>query len=213
MDNEQAPQATGRAGGARPAGLEPLVLASASPRRAEILRAVGWPFEASPADVDESRGEGEEAVAYVRRLAREKAEAVARTRLFGLVLGADTVVVLEGEVLGKPRDADDARRMLRALGGRRHEVLTGVALVRAESGRCVVGHEQTRVRFGELSEEEIDEYVGTGEPADKAGAYAIQGRAALFIEGIEGDFWNVVGLPVRLLYRLARESRTGGPSA
>src|SRR5918993_1091810 len=203
MDNEQAPQATGRAGGVRPARLEPLVLASASPRRAEILRAVGWPFEAAPADVDESREEGEEAVAYVRRLAREKAEAVARTRLFGLVLGADTVVVLEGEVLGKPRDADGARRMLRALGGRRHEVLTGVALVRAESGRCVVGHEQTRVRFGELSEAEIEEYVGTGEPADKAGAYAIQGRAALFIEGIEGDFWNVVGLPVRLVYRLA----------
>jgi len=213
MDNEQAPQGTGRGGGARTAVLEPLVLASASPRRAEILRAVGWPFEASPADVDESREEGEEAVAYVRRLAREKAEAVARTRLFGLVLGADTVVVLDGEVLGKPRDEAEARRMLRALGGRRHEVLTGVALVRAESGRCVVGHEQTRVRFGELSEGEIDEYVRTGEPADKAGAYAIQGRAALFIEGIEGDFWNVVGLPVRLVYRLARESEGDAPAA
>ncbi|HEX7177435.1 MAG TPA: Maf family protein [Pyrinomonadaceae bacterium] len=213
MDNEQTPQATGRVGGVGPVGLEPLVLASASPRRAEILRAVGWPFEASPADVDESRREGEEAVAYVRRLARAKAEAVARTRLFGLVLGADTVVVLDGEVLGKPRDASDARRMLRALGGRWHEVLTGVALVRAESGRCVVGHEQTRVRFGELSEAEIDEYVRTGEPADKAGAYAIQGRAALFIEGIEGDFWNVVGLPVRLVYRLVRESEGDAPAA
>jgi len=213
MDNEQAPQGTGREAGPRPAGLEPLVLASASPRRAEILRAVGWPFEAAPADVDESREEGEEAVAYVRRLAREKAEAVARRRLFGLVLGADTVVVLDGEVLGKPRDATDARRMLRALGGRWHEVVTGVALVRAESGRCVVGHEQTRVRFGELSEREIDEYVRTGEPADKAGAYAIQGRAALFIEGIEGDSWNVVGLPVRLVYKLARESGGDGPAA
>ena len=212
MEKEQGlqaapPEAT------RLGALVPLVLASGSPRRAEILRAVGWPFEASPADVDESREEGEEAVAYVRRLAREKAEAVARTRLFGLVLGADTVVVLDGEVLGKPRDDREARRMLRALGGRWHEVLTGVALVRAESGRCVVGHEQTRVRFGELSEGEIEEYVRTGEPADKAGAYAIQGRAALFIEGIEGDFWNVVGLPVRLVYRLAGESLTGGPAA
>jgi septum formation protein len=116
-------------------------------------------------------------------------------------------------VLGKPRDSDDARRMLRALGGRWHEVLTGVALVRAESGRCVVGHEQTRVRFGVLSEEEIEEYVRTGEPADKAGAYAIQGRAALFIEGIEGDFWNVVGLPMRLVYRLVRESEGDAPAA
>ena len=207
MEKERSLQAEG-ARGVWLGALVPLVLASGSPRRAEILRAVGWPFEASPADVDESRGEGEEAVAYVRRLAREKAEAVARTRLFGLVLGADTVVVLDGEVLGKPRDEAEARRMLRALGGRRHEVLTGVALVRAESGRCAVGHEQTRVRFGELSEGEIEGYVRTGEPADKAGAYAIQGRAALFIEGIEGDFWNVVGLPVRLVHRLARESQS-----
>ncbi|HEV2705318.1 MAG TPA: Maf family protein [Pyrinomonadaceae bacterium] len=204
MENEQASQAGGqqtRLWG----GLEPLVLASASPRRAEILGAVGWPFEASAASIDETLRDGEEAEAYVRRLAREKAGAVAATRLFGLVLGADTVVVAEGRVLGKPRDEEDARRMLRLLGGRWHEVLTGVALVRAESGRAAVGCERTRVLFGALSEEEIEAYVATGEPSDKAGAYAVQGRAALFIERIEGDYWNVVGLPVRLVYKLARE--------
>ena len=188
------------------AGLRPLVLASASPRRAEILRAVGWPFETCPADVDERMEAGEDAASYVRRLAREKAGKVAASRLFGLVLGADTVVVSPGgEVLGKPRDADEARRTLMSLSGEWHEVLTGVALARAESGRLVVGLEMTRVRFGALSEREVDEYVRTGEPMDKAGAYAIQGRAALFIEGIEGDYWNVVGLPIRLLYKLAQQ--------
>ncbi|HEY9283143.1 MAG TPA: Maf family protein, partial [Pyrinomonadaceae bacterium] len=137
------------------------------------------------------------------RLAREKAAAVARTRLFGLVLGADTVVVCEGEILGKPRDTEDARRMLRGLRGRRHDVLTGVALVRAEDSRTEVAHARTRVSFCRMTDEEIDWYVETGEPADKAGAYAAQGRAALFIERLEGDYWNVVGLPVRLAYELA----------
>jgi septum formation protein len=205
MEKERGPQA----GGARAwEGLEPLVLASGSPRRAEILRAVGWPFEASAADVDESMHEGEAAGDYVRRLAREKAGRIASSRLFGLVLGADTVVVSpEGRVMGKPRDGEDARRMLAELAGRWHEVLTGVALMRAESGRSVVGMERTRVRFGPLSGQEVEDYVATGEPADKAGAYAIQGRAALFIDAIEGDYWNVVGLPVRLVYNLAREFR------
>ncbi|HYE13104.1 MAG TPA: Maf family protein, partial [Pyrinomonadaceae bacterium] len=176
-------------------------------RRAEILRAVGWPFETSPAGVDESLREGEPPEEYVRRLAREKAEAAASSRLFGLVLGADTTVVVDGEILGKPEDEDDARRMLRALAGRWHEVLTGVALVRAESGRAAVGVERTRVRFAEVSEEEIDWHARTGDVLDKAGAYAVQGRAALFIEAIEGDYWNVVGLPVRLVYELARGMR------
>jgi septum formation protein len=185
--------------------LEPLVLASSSPRRAKILRAVGWPFETQAADVDETRAEAEEAVSYVERLAREKAEAVAGARLFGLVLGADTVVVTDGRVLGKPRDDAEAREMLRLLGGREHEVLTGVALVRAETKRVAVAHERTRVRFGAMTDAEIEWYVETGEPSDKAGAYAVQGRAALFIEAIAGDYWNVVGLPVRLVYRLAKE--------
>ena len=199
MENERGSQAV------RPATarLPRLVLASASPRRAEILRAVGWPFETQAADVDEAVRAGESPAEYVERLARGKAGAVARSRLFGLVLGADTVVVCEGEILGKPRDEEDARRMLRRLSNRRHEVLTGVALVRAEGSRTEVAHARTRVRFCRRSDEEIDWYVATGEPADKAGADDVQGRAALFIEGVEGDYWNVVGLPVRLVYELA----------
>lgn len=206
MDKEREPQAGSAAGDFWASMLEPLVLASSSPRRAEILRAVGWRFEVSPADLDETREAGEEPVAYVERLAREKAQAVASTRLFGLVLGADTVVVVDGLVLGKPRDEGEAREMLRLLGGREHEVLTGVALVRAESGRASVAHERTLVRFGRMSEAEIDWHVHVGEPLDKAGAYAVQGHAALFIEAIRGDYWNVVGLPVRLVYKLATET-------
>ena len=199
MENERGSQAV-----VPPtASLPRLVLASGSPRRAEILRAVGWAFEAEAADVDESLRAGESPTHYVERLAREKAARVARARLFGLVLGADTVVVCEGEILGKPRDGEDARRMLRLLSGRWHDVLTGVALVRAEDERAEVAHARTRVRFSRMTDEEIDWYVGTNEPADKAGAYAVQGRAALFIDGLEGDYWNVVGLPVRLAYQLA----------
>ena len=144
-------------------------------------------------------------MAYVERLARRKAEAVASTRLFGLVLGADTVVVIDGLVLGKPRHEREARDMLRLLGGREHEVLTGVALVRAESGRVAVAHERTLVRFGQMSEAEIGWHVRVGDLLDKAGAYAVQGHAALFIEAIRGDYWNVVGLPVRLVYKLSKE--------
>ena len=206
MENERVSQA---AGAGRLAALTPLVLASSSPRRKEILTAVGWPFETHPAGVDETRRAGEPPEDFVRRLAREKAEAVAQSRLFGLVLGADTTVVVDGEVLEKPRDAVDARRMLRTLSGRWHEVLTGVALVRAETGRTTVGLERTRVRFAETSEEEINWHVETGDVLDKAGAYAIQGRAALFIQAIDGDYWNVVGLPVRLVYELARGFEEG----
>lgn len=184
---------------------EKIVLASASPRRAGILAQVGWPFEVALANVDEMRRAAENPINYVERLACEKAEAVARERLFGLVLGADTSVVIDGEVLGKPQDEGDARRMLRRLQGTWHEVVTGVALVRAETKGRVVAHERTRVRFASMSESEIDWYVATGEPSDKAGAYAVQGRAALFIERIEGDYLNVVGLPVRLVGALARK--------
>ncbi|MDT7604867.1 MAG: nucleoside triphosphate pyrophosphatase [Acidobacteriota bacterium] len=205
MENERASQA-----GVFPASVvgvlrERLVLASASPRRAEILRAVGWEFETAAANIDETARAGEDATRLVERLAREKAEAVARARLFGLVVGADTVVVVDDSVLGKPRDDVEARRMLRLLRGGWHEVLTGVALVRAETQRTLVAHKRTRVRFSEMSDAEIDWYVQTGEPADKAGAYAVQGRAALFIEEIAGDYWNVVGLPVRLVYELSKK--------
>ena len=185
--------------------METLILASASPRRAEILRAVGWPFEARAANINEAMAADESPSQYVVRLAREKAEAVAGERLFGLVLGADTIVVTGGRVLGKPRDAQEARHMLRLLRGGWHEVLTGVALVRAETKQCVVAYETTRVRFAAMSDAEVQWYVATGEPMDKAGAYAVQNRAALFIEAIEGDYWNVVGLPVRLVYQLAQE--------
>jgi len=185
-------------------GMRPLILASSSPRRTEILTAVGWPFEAQPAHIDETRLEGESPEDFVSRLAREKAERVAGTRLFGLVLGADTTVLVDGHILEKPRDEEDARRMLRLMSERWHEVLTGVALVSAESGRVAAGLERTRVRFAAMTDEEIAWHVETGSVLDKAGAYAIQGRAALFIEGIEGDYWNVVGLPVRLVYELAR---------
>jgi septum formation protein len=204
MENERVSQAWSGAGGLRLAGMTPLILASSSPRRSEILTAVGWPFETHPAGVDETRLDAEAPEDFVRRLAREKAEAVARTRLFGLVLGADTTVLVDGEILEKPRDAQDARRMLGRLSGRWHEVLTGVALVRAETGRVVVDLERTRVRFAETTDEEIEWHVLTGDVLDKAGAYAVQGRAALFIEGIEGDYWNVMGLPVRLVYELTR---------
>jgi len=187
---------------------EKMVLASKSPRRAEILRAVGWEFEAVAANIDETRIESEDAVSYVKRLAQTKAETVAnRISSDALVLGADTVVVIDGEILGQPRDDQDARRMLKLLSGKRHEVLTGLALVRpGRTPRIVVNHETTRVRFCEMSAAEIDWYVATGEPSDKAGAYAIQGRGAIFIKEIQGDYFNIVGLPVRLFYELMSDT-------
>ncbi|HEY3037358.1 MAG TPA: Maf family protein [Pyrinomonadaceae bacterium] len=185
---------------------EKLVLASKSPRRAEILRAVGWAFEAIAAGIDETRYASEDPVSYVKRLARSKAETVALKTPAGVVLGADTVVVIDNQILGQPQDDEDARRMLRLLSGKWHEVLTGVALVRARDlAQGSVGHETTRVRFCEMSQDEIDWYVSSGEPQGKAGAYAIQGRGALFIEEIQGDYFNVVGLPVRLIYELSRK--------
>jgi septum formation protein len=180
---------------------EKLILASQSPRRAEILRTVGWAFAAVPANIDESRFADEDAVIYVERLARTKAKTVATDFPAELVLGADTVVVSDSEILGQPRDDDDAKRMLRFLSGRWHEVVTGVALVRAND-EPLVRHERTRVRFAEMSTDQINWYVATGEPRGKAGAYAIQGQGALFIEAIEGDYFNVVGLPVRLVFEM-----------
>jgi septum formation protein len=158
------------------------------------------------ADIDETRIASEDAVSYVKRLAQTKAETVARKIHAGTVLGADTVVVIDGAILGQPRDDEDARRMLKLLGGNWHEVLTGVALARAgQTFPTSVDYEMTRVRFAEMSDEEIDWYVSTGEPRGKAGAYGIQGRAALFIEEIQGDYFNVVGLPIRLVYEMSRK--------
>jgi septum formation protein len=183
-----------------------LILASTSPRRAEILRTFGWPFETLAVDIDESRRAGEDAATYVERVARAKADAAALRVRRLTILGADTVVMIENEILGKPLDDEDARRMLRLLRDRWHQVLTGVALVNGETGSSKVAHEVTEVRFAEMSEDEISWYVATGEPKDKAGAYAIQGRGARFIKEIRGDYFNIVGLPVRLLYRLMSES-------
>jgi septum formation protein len=228
-----------------------LVLASASPRRRELLTQAGFTFQVHPADIPEDPIPNEDPVAYVTRLAREKAQFVFRQlvedsmnplranserlaapqvlgapsfRLFSgervgchepdgaqarlappqVVLGADTTVTLDNAILGKPSDAADAARMLRLLSGRTHRVITGVALVTAESTR--VAAEVTTVEFLELSDRDIAAYIATGEPMDKAGAYAIQGRAARWIPRIEGDYFNVVGLPIALVSALL-ESR------
>lgn len=180
---------------------EKLFLASSSPRRREILEAAGWPYEAIVAGVDESIQPNESPAVYVQRLAQSKAEAVARRLQSGLVLGADTTVVIDNQILGQPHDDQDARRMLALLNGKWHEVLTGVAAVRV-GGNSVVEYETTRVRFAEMSDKEIDWYVSTGEARGKAGAYGIQGAAGLFIEEIQGDYFNIVGLPIRLVYEL-----------
>ena len=181
---------------------EKLVLASGSPRRAEILERAGWPHEIIVAGIDETVLPNEDAAAYVQRLARSKAEAVASRLKEGLVLGADTTVVVANQILGQPVDDADARRMLRLLNAKWHDVLTGVAIVRV-GGETRVAYEKTRVRFAEMSENEIDWYIATREPFGKAGAYGIQGNASLFIEEIEGDYFNIMGLPIRLVYELS----------
>ena len=189
-----------------------LILASASPRRQELLRSADIEFSVHPANIIEVRGPDEAPEVYVRRLAREKAQAVAGQIAIGeVVLGADTEVVLDlrnGSPLGKPRDADDAARMLRLLSGRDHFVLTGVCLLWKDATdriQSTDASETTVVHFHRISEEEILDYVATAEPLDKAGAYAIQGIASRWIPRIEGCYFNVVGLPVPLVYRMLRE--------
>ncbi|HLZ40751.1 MAG TPA: Maf family protein [Candidatus Sulfotelmatobacter sp.] len=207
-----------------------LVLASASPRRQELLRNAGIPFTVQPADVDETPLPGESARDCAERLAREKAVTVWRGRPQDLVLGADTVVVIGEKILGKPVDVEDAARMLRMLSGKEHQVITGVCLVSRgardqgsgirqpqpsseeiaiENCEVRTASETTLVTMSELSEKEIREYVATGEPMDKAGAYAIQGMASRWIPRIEGDYSNVVGLPVARVYRMLRVISTG----
>lgn len=177
-----------------------LVLASRSPRRAELLTAAGIPFVVRAADIDETPRAGEMPRDYVLRMAEEKARAVHATES-ETVLAADTTVVLGTEILGKPVDAADAKRMLRALAGRRHEVLTGVCILRSD-GKKALQAESTAVWFSAMSADEIAEYVASGEPLDKAGGYAIQGIASRWVERIEGSYGNVVGLPMALVYRL-----------
>ena len=182
--------------------LPKLVLASGSPRRSEIMNSVGWEFTKDVPDIDESEREGEKPEAYVQRLAREKAEAVGASHPDQIVLAADTTVVIDDRIIGKPVDLDDARRMLRMLSGNWHEVLTGIAVMR--NGDAEIGLQRTRVKFAPMNENEIHFLAEKGDPLDKAGAYAVQAQAALFIEGIEGDYWNVVGLPISLVYEIVR---------
>jgi septum formation protein len=185
-----------------------IVLASQSPRRREILVAAGFEFTVRPANVVEERRTEESADDYVRRVALDKASAIARAEN-EIVLGADTEVVIHDQVLGKPRDAADAARMLRLLAGREHDVITGICLLAGATR--IVDSACTRVEFAALTDREIDEYVASGEPMDKAGAYGIQGLASRFITRIEGEYFNVVGLPIALVYRRLHEllSRTG----
>lgn len=179
-----------------------LILASQSPRRQEILATAGINFVVRPADVDEGRLGGESPEAHVRRLARAKAESITPGE-GDWVLGADTVVVVDGDILGKPAGAEDAERMLRRLSGREHFVLTGICLRSRDAE--VVDVESTRVHFAPLTDDDIRAYVASGEPDDKAGAYAIQGLASRFIDRIEGCYFNVVGLPISLVYRRLKE--------
>jgi septum formation protein len=184
-----------------------LILASASPRRQELLRNAGIRFTVQPADIDEIPLAGEAPRDCAERLAREKALAVFHSRQQDYVLGADTIVVVGDTILGKPRDTDDAARMLRMLSGRTHEVITGVCVVSAVANKAEArtASETTLVTMCELSDKEICDYVATGEPLDKAGAYAIQGIASRWIRRIEGDYCNVVGLPVAMVYAMLRE--------
>jgi septum formation protein len=180
-----------------------LVLASQSPRRAELLGRLGLTFDVSPADIDESYVDNEMPADHAERLAREKAIAVALQQPGALVVGSDTIVVLGNRVLGKPKDEAEAVEMLMQLTGREHEVFTGVAVAQGE--RIESGIERVRVRFRSLSRLECEQYVETGEPMDKAGAYGIQGYGSAIVEAIEGDFFAVMGLPiVRTLSLLER---------
>lgn len=182
-----------------------VLLASASPRRAELLTAAGIVFDVMPADVDERRLPGEPPAVYCSRLARMKAEAVAGQAGGRVSLGADTIVVVGEDVFGKPLDGPDAIRMLRRLSGRRHDVLTAVAVVSGQGVTAAV--ERTSVEFSSIEEEEIAWYVASGEPMDKAGAYAIQGRAGAFVAELKGSYTGVMGLPLNetamLLARMA----------
>ena len=185
-----------------------IILASASPRRAGLLTQVGLPFRLVPSTLDENgtwlRDPGDDHQARAGHLARAKAQEVAARVGRGLVIGADTIVVCDGITYGKPRDAEEAQAILLRLAGRTHQVITGVAVVQAETGRAEVASAVTAVRMRPFGPTEVAAYVATGEPLDKAGAYAIQGRGALLVEGIEGDYSNVVGLPLIMLATLLR---------
>lgn len=189
--------------------MKPIVLASASPRRRELLGQMGIStFEVLPAKGEETAPDGLIPAELVQHLALQKAQEVAALRPDAIVIGADTIVVLDDAVLGKPKDKADAVRMLTALSGRSHKVYTGLAVLSGARSHCHV--ECTDVDFRKLTETEIADYIATGEPMDKAGAYGIQGRACVFIRGIQGDYYNVVGLPVCALHELLNQVEDNG---
>jgi septum formation protein len=184
-----------------------LILASKSPRRAEILRHAGFTFRVRAADIDESRHGRESARTHVLRLAREKARAVAEglgENDRAIVVGADTVVAIGGKILAKPQDVREARSMLRLLNGKTHQVLTGVSILSLPDGKELTHVESTRVHFLKLSKKEIEDYIHTGEPFDKAGGYGIQGIAGRFIDRIDGCYFNVMGLPISRVWSMLR---------
>lgn len=187
----------------------PLILASASPRRRELMELLAFPFTVVPSQAPEPAFSGGDPAAYAQALALGKARQVAVTRPAATVIGADTVVALEGRVFGKPQDAAEAEAMLAALSGRTHQVITGLSVIDAASGAEETVAVTTSVQFRLLTPDQIARYVATGEPADKAGAYAIQGRAAAWVTGLIGDYFNVVGLPVATLAELL--ARRGYP--
>jgi septum formation protein len=190
-----------------------LILASASPRRAELLRNAGIPFTVDVADIAEDAQAGESPVVHAERLAREKAEVVAERNPEKIVLGADTIVVIDEKILGKPRGVQDAAHMLQLLSGRSHEVITGVCLAivvpETRNSKLETSSARTTVVFDQLGEDEIKDYIATREPMDKAGAYAIQGIASRWINKIEGDYANVVGLPVALVWQMLQKFPAG----
>lgn len=186
-----------------------LILASKSPRRAEILRNAGIVFDVRAAHVNETKRPRESAHSYVRRLAAAKARAVAepakRKKEHAIVIGADTVVLAQGKILGKPSDVKEARRMLRLLSGKKHQVLTGISVLSVRDGRERHHVEATRVKFLKISNADIDDYIATGEPFDKAGAYGIQGIGGRFVAGIDGCYFNVMGLPLARVWSMLRD--------
>ena len=179
-----------------------IILASASPRRKELLEKLDLDFSVCPADIDESLLPDEDAAMYPLRTAVQKAMAVAKTEEDALVIAADTVVAVDDDILGKPRDEAEAKAMLQRLSGREHIVITGIGVVDTASGRTLSATEQTIVYFHPLRDEEIDAYIATGECMDKAGSYGIQGKGSLLVRKIDGDYFNVMGLPLSRLYRL-----------
>jgi septum formation protein len=181
----------------------PVILASQSPRRRELLNLIGMKHEVRPADIDETVRPGERPAPHAERLAREKALAIAASAPHAITIGSDTIVVVDGDILGKPRDEAEARRMLRRLSGREHVVFTAVAV--AHGGRVASGVEEVTVLFRPLRDDEIDAYIATGEPMDKAGAYGIQGYGSTIVEGVDGDYFAVMGLALGRMVRLMGE--------